>query len=405
MRIPLNLSFKNPIHESLQELSASFLIIFSFIPWVHFGLNSRDSQPWGLLFALIFLITLYKKNFYKSELFIFALPIISLITWLFFSNQVIDFIALRAVISYATFAICIIAFLAYLEKYPFPWNLVITINILYLFIGVLQMYDINITEGIVQSRGLSKGGRGATSLTPEPTFFGIFLFFISFIYLAQCNFKPGRILGMLIFINLISIILLAKSSMALLYIIISAPFFIITRITPKTFVSMILISIIIIPLLIVLLEDSRIALLWSLLSDEGLYLFIHYDESVNDRVANLIYPIHGFIISDFMPSGFHSFTDMHNYLNNFYNSFFYYGNGGTSIMSFIGAYIYELGFFGFLFLLWLFLYMQNMTIQRVLDTSVLYIILLSAVPPSFPLVSFLIAVYLNKNKNIKLNEF
>jgi hypothetical protein len=193
--------------------------------------------------------------------------------------------------------------------------------------------------------------------------------------------------------------------MALLYIIISAPFFIITRITPKTFVSMILISIIIIPLLIVLLEDSRIALLWSLLSDEGLYLFIHYDESVNDRVANLIYPIHGFIISDFMPSGFHSFTDMHNYLNNFYNSFFYYGNGGTSIMSFIGAYIYELGFFGFLFLLWLFLYMQNMTIQRVLDTSVLYIILLSAVPPSFPLVSFLIAVYLNKNKNIKLNEF
>ena len=67
------------------------------------------------------------------------------------------------------------------------------------------------------------------------------------------------------------------------------------------------------------LAETRIASIFKLFYDVGIIQLIYIDESINDRVANAIYPLHGAYLNNFLPGGFHSFTMMHGTLNNIYN--------------------------------------------------------------------------------------
>ncbi len=394
MKIVNILRFSNPFSFSINEVLGYFLIVFSLIPWVNFGTNNMDSQPWPLLFGLLFLITSFETKILYKDVLIFLLPFFALISWLFFSKNVIDFIALRAFISYFTISVCLFGFLIFLRKYEFPWKLVIFINIIYLVVGLLQLYYPNLVASIVIQRGLGLGGRGVTGLAPEPTFFAIYLFFISFIYLAQLNFKIDSRIFYLVTANVLAIIFLTKSASVLLFVILSAPFFLITRMSFKSLIYLTLVIIFITPIFFIILEESRIMTLFTLLSEEGLWTLIFKDASVNDRLANVVFPLHGFYINNFLPSGFHSFTQMHSYLTDFYQGFFNYGSGSTSILSYVGAFLYELGFLGFLFLTFIFFRMQDGSISRLFDTLLLFILLNSSVPPSFPLIPLLFAIFI-----------
>jgi hypothetical protein len=398
------INFQPFIETKIQKHIGALMIFFSFIPWIHFGLNNRDSQPWALLFSAIFIFFSTNLKFSRDYLLIAFIPFTSIFVWLFFSEQIFDFIALRAVISYLTFSICLLGFLIYLREYGFPWKILIFINILYLLIGIIQLFIPDIVSSIVQSRGLGQSGRGVTSLAPEPTYYGIFLYLISYIFLIKNNFKFSAKdpISILIICNILSIIFLAKSSMVIFYLIVSLAFFIISRLSFKQTFGVILLFFSISIFGYFFLKESRIFSIISTFYDIGLINIIYLDESINDRVANVIYPLHGAYINNFLPSGFHSFTNMHSYLNDFYNGFFHFGNGSTSIMSFMGVFIYELGFIGIIILFLIFLRMQDGSFKRFMDTSLIFVILNSSVPPSFPLVPFIFAIYfLKPNINSK----
>ncbi len=404
MKIINTLRFSNPFNYTINEVLGYFLIFFSLIPWVNFGTNYMDSQPWPLLFGLLFLFTSFRTKILHKDVLIFLLPLFALISWLFFSKNILDFIALRAFISYLTISVCLLGFLIFLRKYEFPWKLVIFINIIYLVVGLLQLYYPNLVASIVIQRGIGLGGRGVTGLAPEPTFFAIYLFFISFIYLAQSNFKTDKRILYLVTANVLAIIFLAKSASVLLFVILSVPFLLITRMSLKSLIYLTLVIIFITPIFFNILEESRIMTLFILLSEEGLWTLIFQDASVNDRLANVVYPLHGFYINNFLPSGFHSFTQMHSYLTDFYQGFFNYGSGSTSILSYVGAFLYELGFLGLLFLIFIFFRMQDGSTSRLFDTLLLFILLNSSVPPSFPLIPLLFAIFiLSSERKLALN--
>lgn len=385
----------NPFAWSLNKSVGYVFIFFSLLPWVNFGLNYRDSQPWALLFGSIFLLTSFKNTFYKQDIFIFFLPLIAMIVWLLFSRNILDFVALRALVNYSTISICLFAFLMFFRKYEFPMGLFIGINITYLIVGITQLYIPDIVSSIVISRGLGETGRGVTSLTPEPTFFGIFLFFISFIFLVQSEFKPSYKISILIFLNIIAIILLSKSSTVLLFVLLSIPVILATRLRLITLILIILLSTMTAFILYYyFLEDTRIMILFELLREQGIAKLIFIDASVNDRVANVVYPIHGFYLNNFLPSGFHSFTQTHSYLNDYYLGFFNYGSGSTSILSYLGAFLYELGFMGLFFLIWIFVRMQNGSFSTFTDCILFFILLNSSIPPSFPLIPLIIALFI-----------
>ena len=168
-------SFKliNPLSIKLNYAAGVAFMFFAFLPWVNFGTNSRDTQIWPLLFGLLFLLTSYRHKYNSKEISIASLPLLALVVWFFFSEKVMDFIALRAIISYLAFTVCFLAFTVFVKKYNFPWKLIVLINLLYLIVGILQTYIPNIVSSIVTTRGYDTFGRGVTGLTSEPTVFGI----------------------------------------------------------------------------------------------------------------------------------------------------------------------------------------------------------------------------------------
>ena len=394
-------SFKliNPLSIKLNYVAGVAFIFFAFLPWVNFGTNSRDTQIWPLLFGLLFLLTSYRHKYDSKEISIASLPLLALVVWFFFSEKVMDFIALRAIISYLAFTVCFLAFTVFVKKYNFPWKLIVLINLLYLIVGILQTYIPNIVSSIVTTRGYDTFGRGVTGLTSEPTFFGIFLFFISYLYLVKTDFKPNFKISLMILLNVISIIFLTKSSTVALFIILAIPILIITRLSFKMLIAsfvFLTVSILLIP---IFLEGSRLLLLFESAQEIGVVRLIFLDSSINDRVANVIYPLHGFYLNNFLPGGFHSFTNTHAYLTDYYLGFFNYGSGSTSILSYIGVYVYELGFIGVLFLIWIFFLIQDGSFKRFMDTSLLFILLNSSIPPSLPIIPFIFALFLIKNSS------
>ena len=88
----------------------------------------------------------------------------------------------------------------------------------------------------------------------------------------------------------------------------------------------------------IVLEGSRLMLLFESAEEIGLMRLIFLDGSINDRVANVIYPLHGVYLNNFLLSGFHSFTNTHAYLTDYYLGF-NYGSGSANFILHWSVYI------------------------------------------------------------------
>lgn len=399
----MNITKKNYL--SLGHFFGLVFVTFMLIPWVNFGLNSRDSQIWPLIFGLVFLALHYREKLNVNYFYFFIIPIFALFVW-FFNSELnyagpSGFIAIRAILSYASFSVCLVGFLMYLKNDLFPWKVFYTINFIYLSIALIQLFIPEIVSSIVNTRDITftnvaTVARGVTSLAPEPTFFGIFLYFLSFIYLVQCDFKPDKFLSFVLLLNLFAIIFLSRSSMMIVYLIVSLPLLFIRL---KFFYSILILSIFafFVFLTVQIFSETRMVRLFELLFELGPSSLLLIDESINDRVAHVVFPLHGSILNDFMPGGFHSWSDMHTELTLLWDGIFWYGSAGP-IMSFFGLYVYELGIIGAIFLLFIFLSIQDGSFSRFVESIILFIILNSSIPPSFPLLPILIGIYLKKNE-------
>lgn len=400
------MKFKNYSNFQLRDIFASLFIIFSLLPWVNFGLNSRDSQVWPLLFGLIFLIFSIHKKVPFLFLYPAIIPILGFFTWFFLSDLTIDgpkgWVAIRGILSYMGFAICFIGLLFFLNERKFPIKTFVTINIVYVLVGISQvLIDPTIVSSIVATRPYSFDAsplslRGVTGLAPEPTFFGIFLYFISFIYLIIYDYKPPRNIILILLLNLIAIILLTRSSMIFLFLIITIPF-LIHRINVAFIIWGVLLTSLLITATIFFFPDSRfLSLVNILIENPQLLELIILDESINDRVSHVLFPLQGALLNDFLPVGFHKWPETFAYLMHYWNGTFWYGTGG-SIMSFFGLFIYEFGFIGLIIMGYIFIKIQDGTYGRFMETSLLFILLNSSIPPSFPLIAFIFAIYFYKN--------
>lgn len=400
------MKFKNYLNFKLRDVFAGLFIFFSLLPWVNFGLNSRDSQVWPLLFGLIFLAFSLHKKVPFLFLYPVIIPILGFFTWFFLSDLTTDgikgFIAIRGILSYMGFAICFIGLLFFLNERKFPINMFLAINLVYIVVGISQAFiDPAIVSSIVASRDQAFSSapllaRGVTGLTPEPTYFGIFLYFISFIYLIIYDFKPPRKVTIMLLLNLISIILLTRSTMVLLFLIITIPF-LIHRMN-LIFISWgVLLTFLTVIITIFFFPETRFVRLANLVIDNPQLLeLMILDESINDRISHVLFPLQGALLNDLLPVGFHKWPETFAYLTHYWNGIFWYGTGG-SIMSFFGLYVYEFGFLGLIIMGYIFIKIQDGTYGRFMETSLLFILLNTSIPPSFPLIAFIFAIYFYKN--------
>tara|TARA_B100000131_G_C17664432_1_gene429636 strand:- start:159 stop:557 length:399 start_codon:yes stop_codon:yes gene_type:complete len=127
---------------------------------------------------------------------------------------------------------------------------------------------------------------------------------------------------------------------------------------------------------------------------------IHFDTSINDRVLNVIFPYLGFFMNYGLPGGFYTFSEVSIRLSELTSGYFWAGFGSNKILSFIGTFIYELGFIGILILSFLCFQLTKVKkSRRKYEILFLFLLLSNALPVANPFVPLLI-VLLIINPNI-----
>lgn len=385
----------------ISRLFGAFFIISSFIPWL--GIPSLDSQPFPVIFSTVFLLINYKnsREILANNNYLVILLGLAIFGWIFGllleDNNPLDFIAFRALYNYLGFIILIIGYLLYFKLYSFPLNILIILNILWLFIGIFQSFDPTIVSSFIYSR--TSDDRGVTSLATEPSFFGIFLFFISWIYLIRFKYRCHLALKFLLLINILSIMILAKSSLVMLYIllVIIILYIFLLKISHKIYsLSAAIILLLFFSLLDSEIDHNRVMHFISIFISDP-FLFFSHDASANQRLANIILPIHGLIENYLLPGGFHNFTDLADIIVSQYGDYFFYSYGDIKIMSWLGAVLYELGLFGLIIIVIVLKRSYSRSNIRFLEILIMIILLFSAIPVAFPLIPFIFSMFIYDN--------
>lgn len=393
------------------------LFIFSFIPWVNFGLNNLDSQPWPFIFAILFLLGLKKITLPRYSIHIFFLAVIGFFFTFLFTNVIENFYIIRALVNYLSLPLFYICYYNYFLRYGFPLRIFIFFNIFWIIFGIIELFIPEISGLITELR--TDSSRGVTSLANESTDFGIYLFFSSLI-VVNLNYllKQNQIIKLLI-INFLSVLFLAKSSMVMLFYIICISFFLMLKfyytILDKKIIKKNLINVLFLILLFLVifslfkdqLLNTRINYLTDrLVNEKSIMKIIITDLSINSRVESVYFSIVGSFKNLLLPGGLDSFIEMRKeilssmQIENFYNTV-----ESNKIMSWIGALSYELGIFGLIIIYLFFLASYRSYRGSILFSFNLFIVLFSAIPVAFPLVSMLFTLMVYKKNYIFYNLY
>ena len=383
------------------------LIILALIPWVSFGLNNLDSQPWTFIYAIIFFLIIKKVIFPKYSKKIFILVILGLFFATAMSSS-IDYNVIRGFINYLGLPLLYVAFYNYFVRYGVPIKLIIVLNFVWIFFGFIELFFPEFMSLLSKMR--TSSSRGVTSLAPEATFFGVYLFFSSLLFIEFKNLVNTKKILILLMINFLAVLFLAKSSMTVLFYLISLFSFLIfkfyytlrdLKVLKKNIINFIIWPAIILTILILFkdfLLGTRLYALAALLFEKSIMEIVIMDGSVNSRVESVYFSLVGTYKNYFVPGGFDSFIDMRRQIfDTSETKYFFNRYESNKIMSWNGSIFYELGIFGIIVTVFLMKSINNKSRGSIFYMITLFIILFSAVPVAFPLVPMVIALIVYNN--------
>jgi hypothetical protein len=385
----------------------NLFIILSLLPWVSFGLNNLDSQPWAFIFAIIFFLAIKRIIFPKYSIKIIILVVLGLIFATSITSS-IDSSLIRALINYLSLPLLYVAFYNYFIRYGVPIKLFIVLNFVWIFFGFIELFFPEIMSLLSKMR--TSPSRGVTSLAPEATFFGIYLFFSSLLFFELKNLINTNKIFILLVINFLAVLFLAKSSTVVLFYVISLFSFLMfkffytlrdLKILKKNIKNYIIWPIIFLTILILFkdsLSGTRLYSLSALLLEKSIMEIVIMDASINSRVESFYFSQVGVYKNYFLPGGFDSFIEMRRQIfDTSETKYFLNRYESNKIMSWIGSIFYELGIFGIMITAFLFKAIHYKSRGSIFYIITLFVILLSAVPVAFPLVPMVIALILYNN--------
>jgi hypothetical protein len=398
------------------NVTAKFFFIAALFPFVSFGTNTMDTQPHYIILAFFsFIFFTFSGLIFRKAIDLIIFLMIFLLTFAIFDTTY-DFTFFRAIASYSGFIITLVVLIIFFERFGIPIKTIVIANLIYIFAGLIQLafggQALLFLNSVNTNNSTISGG--VWSLTPEHTFFGIVLFFFSWILLIIYDYKPPIKIAFLVVINILSIFLLAKSSMVIVFLVatfcvFSLRLLIIGQSLTKFLIIAIASSIFIYGY-IMLFPGSRFAGIVVLDSqvDGGVIgkisQVIRTDGSINDRLLNVIFPYYGIVLNYGLPGGLHSFYDLSLILVEYFDGFFWAGLGSNKILSFIGSFVYELGVIGVIFILYMYWFLKDNNPNRFFELILLFTLLNSAIAVAFSLTSILMAIMYYKKSNLALKS-
>jgi hypothetical protein len=381
----------------LRKVISLVFLFFVFFPFVAFFKTGTDMQPYSVVCG-IFLFPFFKFKITKSQMYFFFLVLIAFLL-LFFSD--FSFNSFRSLYNYISlFIIYYVSFRILSLKIVDIESIIKIFLSVWIIVGFLQATIKKDLFTFLISESRTTDNRGVTSLAPEPTFFAIVLiFFILFIYHLNLN-NSKKYFTAIIF----SILLLAKSSMGIFYLLILFLYIFITNFNLRLFLFTSL-TLFLLGLSFSFFSDTRLYQL-SMLFIENPFNLLILDASVNDRFFQIFFSIKGFFQFYFFPHGFSLWSkylamEVPKYAD--YVLVDYFSSEGR-IMSGLGSLLFELGLFGLLMPIMI---LNNNIIlfrDRLLDlifvTILVLLLLISAIPIGFSYFGFYLALneYLKSEK-------
>ena len=205
-----------------------------------------------------------------------------------------------------------------------------------------------------------------------------------------------------IFSQVASIFLLAQSAMVILWLFITGIFSILFFLNLRIILSIIITFVLVyfyINFNFEVVEKTRAWQLFYNLWLIGLIDIIYLDWSVNGRVASVLFPFWGILKNGGLPGGFQTFGDLSANLIVETNYYFWAATTNHKVWSFIGAFAYEFGIIGLVFLY----FIMHIAIVdfnwKIREVALLYVLLLSCVPLGIGLVPLLLGSKTNKYKH------
>ena len=366
-----------------------------------------DTQPYSLIFVLLALV--YRGRFLKLDMTInlsLFLIIIGFLISITRTENLINFQSFRYIYGVFLFIFSLIFFNDYISRKGLPLRTIKNANVVYLLVSVLELFAPTLVAGLTPSR--TEISRGLTSLTPEPSYFGTILFFFSFIYWTSSNYKFKKDIYFH-FVNLIFIILFAKSSIGLLFIFTSFFLYQISNIKISKLLIIIFFSCLFVsylPLVIdYLVPNSRLSNIVLQFYEIGINEIFYIDASFNQRLDHIVTSIHSSLNNFLMPNGIDSFTAERIKILPYYSGYFWYASETNIIMSWIGSMIFHFGIFFLLaFGLFFFKIINNGHKGDKIAFCIFLMILMTPVPAGFPITYLIFALLLNSKKNNTTND-
>lgn len=376
---------------------ANATVLVCLLPYISPFKTGLDSQPYGLIFIIISWLTLYKhqtkhKHFMLLSLITFLLSSIILTVEAIIYGDTLSFI--RGVYGYFVLFVAPFYFLTYLRFYDFPKRTFYLSSSLYFIAAIIQAFvDVNFFDFLVDIR--TSESRGVTSLTPEPTYYGIVCLLLLMVCLVSESFKNKERKYLSLFF-VIQIVFLAKSSMAILLLLILSFYFLCLK---KISSIKILLGLFLLLCghfgILHLMEGSRVYDLYTRSIELGFYLF-KIDASMNERLSHIYFSLYGMLSNAFLPNFNSNFSTL---LDNRYilsDGFFWYGESGKKIMSYWGGVFFNLGFIGVFY--YIILASSVKKGQLGVFLFVLTPILFTAVPMAMTIVSFLFSIFIFRSE-------
>ena len=386
---------------SLSRVASTIFVVVCLLPWTSFGTNNLDSQPWPLLFGLLLIATFSGKLASTRNLNLAVFAIILGLYVAAVNSSTSGFIIVRAFYNYISFFIVLLIFLTILDHFKPPIRTIRVMNYIWIVAALIQI----VQPGLIAALGKARttADRGLTSLSPEPTFFAIYLIFSSLLLFQLRGFDHKKDLSLHV-INLLAIAVLARSSMGLLMVVLCFGFFVIYLMKKLKLKKQIMVGLGIIAGLGIVVAfvfrtyfaESRVASLVDALAGRGVLGIIQYDASMNVRIEHVVFSVHGAVRNYLLPGGFDSFSENREAIVDSYGGYFWYGTASDKIMSWSGDWLYSLGIFGFLSLAFVALAAYDRTREGFFFLGLVFVLLFSAVPVAFPLVPMLFATMIHR---------
>lgn len=386
---------------SVSRVASTIFVVVCLLPWTSFGTNNLDSQPWPLLFGILLIATFSGKlaSTRNLKLAIFAIVLGLYVAAINSSSS--GFIIIRAFYNYISFFIVLLVFLTILDHFKPPIRIIRFMNYIWIAGALIQIVQPGLIAAIGKARTTAE--RGLTSLSPEPTFFAIYLIFSSLLLFQLRGFDHRKDLRLHV-INLLAVALLARSSMGLLMIVVGFCAYVIylmTRIKIKKRIIVGLgiiagLGIVVVFVFRTYFAESRVASLVDALAERGVLGIIQYDASMNVRIEHVVFSIHGAVRNYLLPGGFDSFSETRVAIVDSYGGYFWYGTESDKIMSWSGDWLYSLGIFGLLSLAFIATAAYDRTRESFFFLGLVFVLLFSAIPVAFPLVPMLFATMIHR---------